>query len=70
MTRGTMAAFGPMAIPMMSRVSGIRATISIIKGMDRPMLVIQPNTAFSDLCGQIPRGCVINRKTPSGIPKT
>ena len=44
------------------------ATIKMIKGRDRPTLMIQPSTRFSPLRGKMPCGWVMLRRTPRGSP--
>jgi len=46
MTRGTMAAVVPMALPTIKRVKGIMATINIMKGMERTAFTMPPIILF------------------------
>ena len=69
-TSGTMVAVVPKALPTMSRVKGAMASIRMTKGMDRPMLTIQPSTVLSAFMGFKPFLSVMMRATPSGRPST
>ena len=43
-TRGTMAPRTPILVPTISLVKSMMATIRMMKGRDRPTLMIQPRT--------------------------
>ena len=44
---GTMAAMVPMLVPTISRVSGMMATSSMMKGTERPTLTMMPRVLFN-----------------------
>ena len=67
-TRGTMAPGTPILVPTMSLVKSMMAIIKMIKGRERPTLMIQPSTRLNHLWGQMPWGWVILRRTPKGRP--
>ena len=46
----------------------VMAIIKMIKGRERPTLMIQPSTRLNHLWGQMPWGWVILRRTPKGRP--
>src|SRR5699024_6447978 len=45
--RDTLAAIGPMVVPVISFVSGISATNKMINGIERTILTIKPITALT-----------------------
>ncbi len=65
---GTMAAVVPIEVPAMSRVSGISATIRMMKGMERKALTTAPTPRLSARCSQSPPGAVLCSARPSGRP--
>ena len=69
-TRGTMAPRIPSLVPTMTLVKGMMATMRMMKGRERPTLMIQPSTRLNHLWGQMPWGWVILRRTPRGRPMT
>ena len=68
-TRGTTAPLTPILVPTTSLVKGMMATIRMMKGMDRPMLTIQPRIWLTALLGRMPWGWVTVRATPRGRPR-
>ncbi|MPM93863.1 hypothetical protein SDC9_141005 [bioreactor metagenome] len=68
MLSGTMAASVPMEVPTKIRVSGIIATIRIIKGVDRAAFTILPKMRLSGTFSKICPLSVVTRTTPRGIP--
>ena len=69
-TSGTMAPLTPILVPTTSLVKGMMATIRMMKGMERPMLTIQPRIRLTALLGRMPWGRVTMSATPSGRPRT
>ena len=67
-TRGTMAPRTPILVPTSSLVKSIMAIIKMMKGSDRPMLMIHARTRLRFLWGQMPWSPVRTSKTPSGRP--
>ena len=70
MMRGTQAAAGPIALPTIRRVRGMRATMRMTKGSERRMLTIQPNAELKARFSMMPPRSVTLRSTPIGRPKT
>ena len=68
MTSGTMAAVVPMAEPTMRRVSGMMATMRMIKGTERTALTTAPTVRFTPGASRISPFAVTCRSTPSGMP--
>ena len=58
MVSGTEAALMPIDVPTSMRVKGMLATIKMMKGIERPILVIIPNTWLSTGIARICRGRV------------
>ena len=58
----------PVPRPRIARVAGKSITIRMMKGMDRPMLTIQPRIWLTALLGRMPWGWVTVRATPRGNP--
>ena len=69
-TRGTMAPLTPILVPTTSLVKGMMAIIRMMKGRERPTLMIQPRMRLSHLWGQMPWGWVMTSSTPRGSPMT
>ena len=69
-TRGTMAPGTPILVPTRALVKGMMAIIKMMKGRERPTLMIQPKTRLSHLWGQMPWGWVMLSSTPRGRPMT
>ena len=65
---GTIAAVVPMEEPTIIRVSGIIATINIMKGVERVALTIAPRIVLSGWFGRMWSLRVTVRITPSGMP--
>ena len=69
-TRGTMAPRMPILVPTMSLVKSMMAIIRMMKGRERPTLMIQPTIRLTHLWGQMPWGWVMFSSTPRGRPRT
>ena len=69
-TRGTMAPGTPILVPTRALVKGMMAIIRMMKGRERPTLMIQPRMRLSHLWGQMPWGWVMLSSTPRGRPMT
>ena len=65
---GTMAAQTPIVVPASSRVSGISATSSTMKGTARNPFTTAPTIRFSRGAGKIPPGPDVTRNTANGMP--
>lgn len=65
---GTIEAVVPIEEPTSRRVSGIIATINIMKGVERVALTIAPKTLLIEAFGRIWFLRVTVRITPSGTP--
>ena len=68
MDNGTMAAHTPMVVPVTSRVNGISATSSTIKGVARKPLTTLPTARLTRGDSRKPPGAVTISSTASGIP--
>ena len=69
-TSGTMAPGTPRLVPTTKRVKGMMATNRMMKGIDRPMLTIQPRIRLQALWGHSPSSEVMVTSTPKGMPNT
>ena len=67
-TRGTMAPGTPSLVPTMSLVKSMMAIIRMIKGRERPTLMIHPRMRLNHLWGQMPWGWLMLSSTPRGRP--
>ena len=69
-TRGTTAPRMPTLVPTSSLVKSMMASIKMMKGSERPTLMIQPRARLSHLWGQMPWDWVMTSSTPRGSPMT
>ena len=67
-TRGGIAPRTPIFVPTRNFVKSSSKIIRIIKGMDRPMLIIQPTMRLHQGRSQMPPGRVTISSTPRGRP--
>ncbi len=65
---GTMAAVVPMEVPTMIRVSGMMATIRMMKGVERTALTMAPRIWLMPVFSRIWPGLVTVRMMPRGKP--
>ena len=69
MVSGTQAACHPREVPTRIRVIGMRATMRMMKGMERPMLTIWESTQYRAGLRNCPRLPVETRASPSRSPR-
>ena len=69
MVRGTIAAVVPMDVCTRNRVNGIIATIRMINGIERIMLMIKANGLLIAGQARISPFSVTTRRMPSGMPR-
>ena len=70
MVKGTMAAVVPMDVPAMMRVKGMMATIRMMNGMERIILITNARGLLSSRQARIPFFSVTTRRMPKGMPTT
>src|SRR5690606_18406266 len=66
--KDTLAAVGPIDVPRISLVTGMRTTNKIIKGMERIILTIVPATCWTNLFSKNIPSLVTKSMTPRGTP--
>ena len=70
MVSGTMAAVVPMEVPAMRRVRGMIATIRMMNGMERIILMMKASGLLSRRQARMPFFSVTTRRIPRGMPTT
>lgn len=65
---GTTAAFSPIDVPTIARVTGDMATINIMTGNDRIIFITKLMTAYNFGFGRRPNGDVITGSIAAAVP--
>ena len=68
MTSGTTVASEPVDLPTIIFVTGISMMMPMMKGRERPTLMIHPRMRLNHLWGQMPWGWLMLSSTPRGRP--